>query len=76
VALSVDDLDGFWGALWEWFEIDSAYDSVLGSRAMPGAEWFPGVPLGASRRAGARHTLHVDFFAPALPTQSRQSSKA
>ena len=42
---SVEDLDGFWGALWEWFEIDSAYERVLGSRKMPGAEWFPGASL-------------------------------
>src|SRR5215207_5597889 len=42
---SVEDLDGFWGALWEWFDIDSPYERVLGSRAMPGAEWFPGAEL-------------------------------
>ena len=42
---SVEDLDGFWGALWDWFEIDASYDSVLGSREMPGAEWFPGAQL-------------------------------
>jgi acetoacetyl-CoA synthetase len=42
---SVEDLEGFWGALWEWFEIDTAYDRVLGSREMPGAEWFPGSSL-------------------------------
>ena len=42
---SVEDLEGFWGALWEWFEIDSPYERVLGSRSMPGAEWFPGASL-------------------------------
>ena len=42
---SVDDLEGFWGALWEWFEIDSPYERVLGSREMPGAEWFPGASV-------------------------------
>jgi tRNA (guanine-N1)-methyltransferase len=42
---SVDDLEGFWGALWDWFEIDGSYDRVLGSREMPGAEWFPGASL-------------------------------
>jgi acetoacetyl-CoA synthetase len=42
---SVEDLEGFWGALWEWFEIDASYDRVLGSREMPGAEWFPGSSL-------------------------------
>jgi acetoacetyl-CoA synthetase len=42
---SVDDLEGFWGALWDWFEIDSPYERVLGSSEMPGAEWFPGSSL-------------------------------
>ena len=39
---SVEDLEGFWGALWEFFEIRAStpYERVLGSRAMPGAEWF------------------------------------
>jgi acetoacetyl-CoA synthetase len=47
---SVDDLEGFWGALWDWFEIDSPYESVLGSRDMPGADWFPGASLSYAER--------------------------
>jgi acetoacetyl-CoA synthetase len=47
---SVADLDGFWGALWDWFEIDAPYDSVLGRRDMPGAEWFPGAELSYAER--------------------------
>jgi acetoacetyl-CoA synthetase len=39
---SVDDLEGFWAAVWEDFGVDGSYDAVLGSRAMPGADWFPG----------------------------------
>src|SRR5215207_5947170 len=42
---SVEDLDGFWGALWDWFEIDAPYESVLARREMPGAEWFRGAEL-------------------------------
>ena len=42
---SVDDLEGFWGALWDWFEVEASYDRVLGSRDMPGAEWFSGASL-------------------------------
>jgi acetoacetyl-CoA synthetase len=44
---SVDDLEGFWGSLWDFFEIRAQvpYDRVLGSREMPGAEWFPGARL-------------------------------
>jgi acetoacetyl-CoA synthetase len=39
---SVDDLEGFWAAIWEAYEVDGSYDAVLGSREMPGAQWFPG----------------------------------
>src|SRR5262245_22398976 len=44
---SVDDLEGFWGWVWEFFEVRASapYERVLGSRAMPGAEWFPGARL-------------------------------
>ena len=44
---STTDLGGFWGSLWEYFEIAASapYDRVLGSRTMPGAEWFPGARL-------------------------------
>jgi acetoacetyl-CoA synthetase len=44
---SVDDLDGFWAAIWEFFDVQAStpYDRVLGARAMPGAEWFPGARL-------------------------------
>ena len=40
---SVTDLDAFWGAMWDYFKIQSSvpYERVLGSRKMPGAEWFP-----------------------------------
>ncbi|CAA9536854.1 MAG: Acetoacetyl-CoA synthetase, partial [uncultured Solirubrobacteraceae bacterium] len=39
---SVDDLEGFWAAIWERYGVEGTYDRVLGSREMPGAEWFPG----------------------------------
>ena len=44
---SVDDLDGFWAAIWEYFDVqsDAPYETVLGRREMPGAEWFPGTRL-------------------------------
>ncbi len=40
---SVDDLEGFWGAIWAFFDVeaDGDPDPVLGSREMPGAQWFP-----------------------------------
>src|SRR3954452_4900638 len=43
---SVDNIDDFWAAIWDFFEVDGAgYERVLGEREMPGAEWFPGVRL-------------------------------
>jgi acetoacetyl-CoA synthetase len=57
---SVEDLEGFWGALWDWFEIGAPYERVLGSREMPGAEWFPGAELSYAER----------LFAAAQPGQT------
>jgi acetoacetyl-CoA synthetase len=44
---SVDDLDGFWSAIWEFFDVqaDGEPAPVLASREMPGARWFPNARL-------------------------------
>lgn len=44
---SVDDLDAFWAAIWDFFEVQADGDrsTVLASREMPGASWFPGTSL-------------------------------
>jgi acetoacetyl-CoA synthetase len=44
---SVSDLDGFWGSIWDFFGVRASvpYERVLGSREMPGAEWFVGARL-------------------------------
>ena len=46
---SVDDLEGFWASVWDWFDVPAArpYERVLdgGRRSMPGARWFPGAEL-------------------------------
>lgn len=44
---SVDDVEAFWAAIWEFFEVRShtPYERVLGSHEMPGAEWFAGATL-------------------------------
>jgi acetoacetyl-CoA synthetase len=41
---SVEDLEGFWTAICVFFDVrfETPAPQVLGSRAMPGAEWFPG----------------------------------
>ncbi|MGN6216294.1 MAG: acetoacetate--CoA ligase [Solirubrobacterales bacterium] len=44
---SVDDLDGFWSAIWAFFGVqaDGEPVPVLAAREMPGARWFPNVKL-------------------------------
>jgi len=44
---SVEDLPGFWQAVWDYSGIDASAppERVLGRRAMPGADWFPGARL-------------------------------
>ncbi len=44
---SVDDLDGFWASIWDFFGVraDGDRSQVLASREMPGARWFPGTRL-------------------------------
>ena len=44
---SVTDLEGFWGALWEFFGIRAStpYEQVLANPTMPGAKWFTGARL-------------------------------
>src|SRR3954452_3177336 len=52
---SVDDLEAFWNSIFDYFrvEYDGERGPALASRAMPGAEWFPGVRLNWAERAFA-----------------------
>jgi acetoacetyl-CoA synthetase len=54
---SVQDLEGFWQALWDYFRIEASapYSRVLASRTMPGAQWFVGARLNY-----ARHVLRAE----------------
>ena len=44
---SLDHLDDFWQAAWDYFDIEASSppSAVLGKRTMPGAQWFPGSKL-------------------------------
>ncbi|MFE1593562.1 acetoacetate--CoA ligase [Nocardia sp. NPDC058705] len=42
---SVADVEGFWQAVWDYFELGETAGDVLASREMPGAQWFPGTRL-------------------------------
>src|SRR5215218_6999468 len=67
---SVEDLEGFWGSLWDWFGIGGAYERVLARREMPGAEWFPGAELNYAEhvfrpaRPGATAIVHASESQP------------
>lgn len=42
---SVDDLEGFWGSVWKYFDVADADYPVLRERKMPGARWFEGAEV-------------------------------
>ncbi len=58
---SVSDLDGFWGAIWDYFEVRAGapYETVLARKEMPGAVWFPGARLNYAQHALSRRDDHV-----------------
>ena len=50
---SVEDLEGFWGSVWDYFSVKShkPYERVLADRSMPGAQWFPGAEINYAEHA-------------------------
>src|SRR3982074_3660288 len=47
------DLGGFWSSIGDFCDVQASqpYDRVLGSREMPGTEWFPGARLNYAEHA-------------------------
>ena len=66
---SVEDLEGFWGAVWDFFGVKGSYSSVLGKRGMPGTEWFPGAKLNY-----AEHVFR-DFDPAATAIRARSETR-
>ena len=68
---SVEDLEGFWQALWDYFHIDSSapHPRVLGRRSMPGAEWFPGARLNYAQHVLRREPTGGDVLLHASESQ-------
>ncbi|MFC1418807.1 acetoacetate--CoA ligase [Streptacidiphilus cavernicola] len=74
---SVDDLDRFWTAVTQWFDVrfSSAPTAALADASMPGAVWFPGARLNYAEhalrhgedpaRADTPAILHLDETDPA-----------
>jgi acetoacetyl-CoA synthetase len=58
---SVTDLEAFWAAVWDFFEIRSSsdYTAVLATKRMPGANWFSGAELNYAEHALSRRDDHV-----------------
>ncbi len=61
---SVDELEPFWAALWDYFAIqsDTPYLRVLDTRQMPGARWFEGAHVNY-----AEHLLRHEAQMPEAP---------
>ncbi|MGN6721920.1 MAG: acetoacetate--CoA ligase [Marmoricola sp.] len=58
---STSDVEGFWEAIWEFFEVESStpYKQVVDQLAMPGSRWFEG-----SQVNYAEHLLRRERIAP------------
>ncbi len=65
---SVDDLAGFWGAVWEFFDVRASrpYTQVLDSPTMPGTRWFVDATLNY-----AEHILRHQGERPAILSYSQ-----
>ncbi len=67
---SVDDLDAFWTAIRDFFDLDiqSPSGAILQGRQMPGARWFPGAQVNFAAQLLKQAKKSPD--APALVIQS------
>jgi acetoacetyl-CoA synthetase len=70
---SITDLEGFWGAVWDFYAIKShaPYERVLARREMPGAQWFPG-----ARVNYAEHLVGADDDLDAIAVLARSQTRA
>jgi acetoacetyl-CoA synthetase len=70
---SVEDLEGFWGGLAEFYGIRfrSPYGQVLADRTMPGARWFTGARLNY-----AEHLVGLDEDRDRVAVLARSQTRA
>jgi acetoacetyl-CoA synthetase len=70
---SVDDLEGFWGAIAEFYEIRfrAPYENVLADRRMPGARWFEGARLNYAEHLLGHGDADRDRIAVTARSQTR-----
>lgn len=59
---SVEALEDFWAAFWEFYDIQSTtpYRRILSSHEMPGAKWFEGARLNFAEQAFRFHHENPD----------------
>jgi acetoacetyl-CoA synthetase len=62
---SVDDLEGFWGSVWKYFDVADADYPVLKDRKMPGARWFDGAELNFAEQVFRRKSDGVAIISKA-----------
>ncbi len=51
---SVDDIEGFWGSIWKYYQVSDADYPVLAERTMPGARWFEGSEVNFAKHVFGR----------------------
>jgi acetoacetyl-CoA synthetase len=66
---SVDDLEGFWGAIWKYYDVSDADYPVLQDRRMPGAKWFEGSEVNFAGRV-----LESTFDGTAIISKSERKN--
>ncbi len=69
---SVEDLEGFWGAIWDFFGVRShtPYERVLSAPVLPGARWFEGATLNY-----AEHMVGLDEDTDRVAIVARSQSR-
>lgn len=77
---SLDHLEDFWQAIWDYFKVEAYVPpkQVLGRKAMPGAEWFPGATLNYAyhiMRNEKPDTTALFFASEQLPLQELSWTK-
>ncbi|MGJ9422236.1 acetoacetate--CoA ligase [Aeromicrobium sp. CF3.5] len=72
---SVEDLDGFWSAIWQFFgvESDTEVGPALADDSMPGAVWFPGASINFARHALAARDVDPQAIAIVGHSQTRET---
>lgn len=73
LAWSLNEPAAFWGAFADWIGVEwqTEPDRVLGSAAMPGAEWFPGGTMNHAQSALRHASISPDEPALVGLSQSR-----